>query len=87
MALVARGWQSWVNVRTHHVVVLAADDLGVALLAGANANNVDGVALEPDERVDALDCDADEAKERGGGRVLGLQFAMCVRTLAHRNPV
>lgn len=74
-------------MRTHHVVVLAADDLGVALLAGANANNVDGVALEPDERVDALDCDADEAKHRGGGRVLGLRFAMFLRRLANREPV
>lgn len=60
---------------THDVVVLAADDVRAARVAGADADDVDGRALEADEDVDALDDDAEQAEQEGRDRVSGLETA------------
>ena len=46
---------------THDVVVLAAHRVGRALVAGGHANDGNGRAAETDERVDALEDDAEQA--------------------------
>ena len=58
---------------THDVVVLAADGLGRALVAGADADDGDRGAVEPDKRVDALEDDAEQAEQERHGGVAGLQ--------------
>ena len=57
---------------THDVVVLAADGLGRALVAGPDANDGDRGAVEADEDVEVLEDDAQKAEEgtNAGGRGL-----------------
>ena len=67
---------------THDVVVLAADDVRAARVAGADADDGDGRAVEADERVDALEDDAEQAEEERRSRVAGLLW--CVRRACQR---
>lgn len=57
---------------THDVVILAAHGLGVAGVTGADADNADGRAVEPNKGVDILGVDTDEGKEGRDGRVVCL---------------
>ncbi len=47
---------------TYDVVVIAADGLRVALIAGADPDDRDGVAVEADEGVDVLNIDAEQGE-------------------------
>ena len=58
-------------METHNSVVLAADGISRARVA-ANANDADRGAGEADEDIDALNDDAEQAKEGRTGRRLRL---------------
>ena len=60
---------------THDVVVLAAHCSGRALVAGSDADDGDGRAVEADEGVDALEDNAEQAEEERRGGTAGL---LCV---------
>ena len=53
-------------------VVLAANGLGAARVAGADADDGDRRAVEADEDVDALDDDAEQAEEERRSGAAGL---------------
>ena len=58
--------------KTYDVVVLAADRVGGARAAGADADDGDGRAVEAEHHVETLDDDAEQTEEeraRGGGRL------------------
>ena len=54
---------------THDIVVLAADGLGTARIAGADTDDGDGRAVEADEHIDTLDDDAEETEEEARRRI------------------
>ena len=58
---------------TYEAVVLAADGARRACIAGANADDTYGRAVQTHEGVDSLDDNAEEAQEGRLGRVAGLQ--------------
>ena len=57
---------------TYGVVVVAADGLGVALVAGADADDGDGRAVEAEEDVNPLHDDAEQSEKSRGRRRAGL---------------
>ena len=57
---------------TYGVVVVAADGVGSALVAGADTDDGDGGAGEADKDVHALDDDAKQAEERRSSGVASL---------------
>ena len=70
-----RGKYGMTGNATHDIVVLAADSLGGARVASADAHDRDGRAGEADKDVDALDNDAEQAEEASDGGVRGLIVA------------
>ena len=58
---------------TYDVVVLAADNVGRASVARANTNDGDGRAAETEQALDALEDDAEQAKDGTEARIVSLQ--------------
>ena len=61
--------------RTYDVVVLAADGLSVARVAGAHSDDRDGAAANADGDVDTLNDNTNQGEQRSGRRVVGLSNA------------
>lgn len=64
--------------RTYEAVVVAADRLGRARVAGADADNVDRGAVQADEGVHVLDDNAQETEDRGGRGRVGLSSSVSI---------
>lgn len=59
--------------RTYDVVVLTADDVRAARVATAEADDGNGGAVQTKERVDAVDDNAEKAKDQAKYGVTGLR--------------
>ena len=58
---------------THDVVVLAADHVGITLAAGADADDGDGRAVDPEEDVNAINDNTEKTEEKVPDRIDGLR--------------
>ena len=59
-------------MQTYDVVVGAADGVGVAAVAGGNANDGDGGALQTNKSVHVLNVDAKKGEKSGNGGIVAL---------------
>ena len=59
---------------TYDVVVVAADDVRAARIAGADTDDGDGRAVQADESVDGPEDDTEKGEEDRNDRVAGLRI-------------
>ena len=72
---------------TYDIVVLAADHVSSARVSRADANDGDGRAVDPEEDVDAVHHNAEQAEEKVSDGVGGLRRGTCRSVVAHREVI